>query len=475
VADRARVTGRGAARRAPAAAAWARVMALAAAGAARRAGAAPAAGGGAASAAGAGEADEIHFTITGPASVTFDWRGSATVLRYWITPAEIYEARPSQVNPLPVSSPGPFHEAIAERLTAGARYHYAFGLAGPAGAASARLAAIDVRADAHSDVHADVHADVHSDVHSFLAPGGPGGSDFVVAVEGDIGASTGSPGAARVQQLVAQSHPALVLGLGDLTYADLERSTPASVDRHFNDVMVWSREAAYMPVWGNHEWESPARDDLRNYKGRFALPNAAASPGAPAAGCCGKDWYWFDYGPVRFVSYPEPYTRATWVDWAARAERVLAQAEADPRITFVVTLGHRPAFSSGHHGGEDPLRRKLDAFGRRFTKYVLNLNGHSHDYERTTPRHGVVHVTVGIGGGSLEHGPTACLWNDCTPPRWSARRAIHHGFLRLRFTPSLIEGTAICGPASAGSNDIQCAEGEPFDRFTIQPRPAAAP
>ena len=72
--------------------------------------------------------------------------------------------------------------------------------------------------------------------------------------------------------------------------------------------MVWSRRAAYMPVWGNHEWDDAKGDDLRNYKGRFALPHAAASPGAPAAGCCGEDWYWFDHGAVRFIIYPEPYT-----------------------------------------------------------------------------------------------------------------------------------------------------------------------
>ena len=73
---------------------------------------------------------------------------------------------------------------------------------------------------------------------------------------------------------------------------------------------AWSRRSAYMPVWGNHEWES-GKDDLRNYKGRFALPHAQASAGAPAAGGPGEDWYWFDYGAVRFISYPEPYGAET--------------------------------------------------------------------------------------------------------------------------------------------------------------------
>lgn len=34
---------------------------------------------------------------------------------------------------------------------------------------------------------------------------------------------------------------------GDLTYAD--PFGQASVDQHFNDVMAWSMQAAYMPAW----------------------------------------------------------------------------------------------------------------------------------------------------------------------------------------------------------------------------------
>ena len=116
-----------------------------------------------------------------------------------------------------------------------------------------------------------------------------------------------------------------MLALGDLTYADIR--TLADVDRHFDDVMSWSRRAAYMPVWGNHEWGDKGGDDLRNYKGRFALPNPAASPGAPAAGCCGEDWYWFDQGAVRFIVYPEPYNDDTWPDWA----RAVASCSWRPR------------------------------------------------------------------------------------------------------------------------------------------------
>ena len=89
------------------------------------------------------------------------------------------------------------------------------------------------------------------------------------------------------------------------------------------------------------------------------------------------------------------------------------------------------AYSSGHHGGAPQLRAILDDFGKRFGKYVLNLAGHSHGYERTKPQNHVVHVTAGIGGGALEHAATDCLWTDCKAPSYLAFRAIHHGFVKL--------------------------------------------
>src|SRR4029078_10211880 len=137
--------------------------------------------------------------------------------------------------------------------------------------------------------------------------------------------------------------------------------------QHFNDVMVWSQDAAYMPAWGNHEWDSSG-GAFRNYNGRFKLPHPQTSPGAPAAGCCGEDWSWFDYGNVRFIAYPEPYAGAL-AAWRPAAAALMDAAQADPAITFIVTFGHRPAYSSGHHSGETELKAYLDALGDTHSKY----------------------------------------------------------------------------------------------------------
>ncbi|HMF42635.1 MAG TPA: metallophosphoesterase [Polyangia bacterium] len=381
------------------------------------------------------EPREIHYTFTAPDTVTFDWRGSDPTLRVWskgIAPRTI-QARPPV--PLPMSCSGPWQEAVVDGLKPATEYAY------------------------------EVGHPVRAQPLSFRSPAASGALGFTFVAVGDIGAST-SGRAAAVDRLIALADPTFVLALGDLTYGD--EGAQADVDCHFDDVMAWSQRAAYMPTWGNHEWEGKG-DDLRNYKGRFALPHAAASPGAPAAGCCGEDWYWFDQGAVRFIIYPEPYTKETWRDWARKAEPLFVAAQTDPALRFIVTAGHRPAYSSGHHGGEPQLRAILDDFGRRFGKYVLNLSGHAHAYERTKPQAHVVHVTAGIGGSALEHAATSCLWHDCKPPAFTAFRAIHHGFVKLTARRDGIALQTVCAGASPKEDSITCADGDLMDEALIAP------
>jgi hypothetical protein len=143
------------------------------------------------------------------------------------------------------------------------------------------------------------------------------------------------------------------------------------------------------------------------------------------------------------------------------------QAEANGQIHYIITFGHRAAYSSGWHRGLPMLRGILDSLGAHHPKYVLNLNGHSHNCERTHPMFGVTHVTVGIGGSTLEPVSEACGWTGgCSPPSWSAFRAFRHGALRLDIGPYGIHGQVLCGPAAV-HNDISCEPGEVFDSFSL--------
>ncbi|MGH7741925.1 MAG: metallophosphoesterase [Candidatus Eiseniibacteriota bacterium] len=394
-------------------------------------------------------ADEIHWTITGPGSVTFDWRGPENVVHFGrLNHDLLLTAIATPASPVPVSSPGPFWEARITGLQPGSLYYYTVG----SGA-----------------------------MHTFRTAPPAGASNFKVCVAGDIGNATSFMRMGVIQTMIAGEQPNLVLMVGDLTYGNI--LTEADVDRHFNDVMSWSQDAAYMPAWGNHEWDQTT-DDLRNYKGRFDFPNAHSSPTAPdsadVAGALppyGEDWYWFDYGNARFIAIPDPYTYGVggpWANWFANVAAVMDQAQNDPSIAFIVTFGHRPVYTSGNYSpGDLTLRAYLDGLGGTYGKYVLDLCGHSHDYERSLPQANVTHITAGTGGAPLENTKVpACLWKSgCPAPAWSAYRAMHHAVVTLRFTPVAIEGRVLCGPPGDTTNtlnDITCVQGSVIDSFTIR-------
>lgn len=379
--------------------------------------------------------DEIHYTFTGPTAITFDWRGDPTSIAYGPTTAygtTVTAGAPSPMNP--ISSAGPWREARLTGLQPATTYHYSIG---------------------------------GSSDSTFKTPPMPGTAGFTVYAEGDIGSSLSYNNVRALQQLVAAGNPSFVLVVGDLTYGNSK--SPQDVDQHFNDVMVWSKTAAYQPAWGNHEWDK-STDDLRNYKGRFDFANPQTDPKSPSVSCCGEDWYWFDYGNVRFIAYPEPWSGDNWSNWNTVVKGIMDNAQTDPNIRFIVTYGHRPAWSSGHHPGSNTLSGYMKALHASHSKYVLNVNGHSHNYERTNPAQtdGIVHITTGTGGSALENvNPSGCLWQSCPPPSWSAKRFMRFGVTKLEFSANGIQGSYICGPPGGGTNDVNCNLGDIIDTFSI--------
>lgn len=379
----------------------------------------------------------------GQTAVTFDWRAGSDTLFYGLDASygSFLVASPPDV--MPFSSAGPFREAAITGLNQNTLYHYQIGSDGPD--------------------------------HTFHTPIPRGASSFRFVVQGDIGSAKDFSRVAPVQSMIASVHPNLVFNVGDLTYANSINQT--SVDAHFNDMMAWSRDVPYQPAWGNHEWEDPTLDNMANYKGRFALQNAQTSPGEPTgtnSGCCGEDWYWFDYGCVRFISVPEPFTGA-WNDWAVKVVPIFDAAQADPQIRYIVTIGHRPAYSTGYHAGESSLQQKMGALAANHSKYVLDLAGHSHDYERTWAQNGVVHITAGTGGSALEPASGSCKWpGGCPMPIVDANRAMHHVVVYFDVGITHLTGTVLCGPADVTRNDVTCTQGSVFDSFIV-PSPDQAP
>jgi len=136
----------------------------------------------------------------------------------------------------------------------------------------------------------------------------------------------------------------------------------------------------------------------------------------------------------------------------------MAAAQGSARIRFIVTFGHRPAYSTGFHHGDETLAAILDGFGDRYPKYVLNLNGHSHNYERFSPIHHVVHVTAAGGGATLEP-----LSERDQRTAFRALRLIH---LRVDVTRTRMRLQAVCGPATS-RDQFRCSEGDVVDSYTI--------
>jgi hypothetical protein len=373
----------------------------------------------------AGTASELHYTYGGPTSVTFDWDGTASTLRYGLTKRYGSTVRAGPPKVIPFSSKGPFRQATITGLKPGRTYHYSVG----------------------------------NVASTFSTP--PVGR-FRFDFEADVGASNDFSTVTVTQKQIVADRPAFVIVAGDLTYAN--DNGLAAVDRHFDDVMPWSRSSAYMPAWGNHEWDEPS-DDMRNYKGRFSLPHPQSSPDAPSKGCCGQDWGWFDAGGVRFIAYPEPYSYNSWRDWLTKASPLMEAAQRNPKIHFIVTFGHRPAYSTGYHPGDPLLASEMNTLGDRYSKYVLNLNGHSHNYERFLPIHRVVHITAGGGGADLEP------WSRGKDPR-TAFRALHLEHLRVDVTATQLQIQAICGPP-VSHQEISCTLGSVIDSYTIS-RPATS-
>jgi predicted MPP superfamily phosphohydrolase len=387
-------------------------------------------------------ADQIHYTIISAKAMTFDWVGTANQIRFGTDSAclnnVVFAKHPDL---LPVTSPwtsdpGPYWEAKLTGLKKNSVYFYAVGISGKE--------------------------------YKFRTPNLSGKSGFRVCLTSDMHETSAECRAMFSQ--IAELKPDLVLTTGDVTGAGPDGQQ--QVVNRFHDAMVWSQSAAWMPAWGNHDWEYTDKDDLRTLKGRFDIPHPGTISSSPAISCCGEDWGWFDYGNTRFISYPEPWTSSSWDEWSIQVIKVFTSAQNNPDIRFVITFGHRPSYASTLHRspGDTQLRAILDRFHALFPKYILDLSGHNHQYERYHLASGMTYIVNSTTGSYYHEG-----WDNPTKPPDCIFRAIHYGILLLDFRDSSIEGRFICsvGTTQTGADYLPleehlCTEpGSVIDSFTI--------
>ena len=142
----------------------------------------------------------------------------------------------------------------------------------------------------------------------------------------------------------------------------------------------------FLPVLGNHDisgplgvgyptfWMSNQREQMRFFK-------------MPAA------FYDFTLGPIHFFMLNTNRFKSTQKLWLNEQ----LKASQSP---YKIVCGHHPVFSSGFHGCNSRLRRKLKPLMEKHG-VLLYLSAHEHDYERLKPIEGVTYIVSGGGGADL--------------------------------------------------------------------------
>jgi hypothetical protein len=387
-------------------------------------------------------ADQIHFSIINGTSVTFDWVGTANHIVFGTKPGSLkksVKAEHPQFLPVKepwVSDPGPYWEAKLTDLKPNTIYFYKIGENGQ--------------------------------IKQFKAPPVRGTGGFRICLTTDMHETSAESKSMFAQ--IADLKPEIVLTTGDITGAGPDGQK--NVSERFREAMVWSQSAAWNPAWGNHDWEYDTVDDLRTVKGRFDIPHPGTISGSPAISCCGEDWGWFDYGNTRFITLPEPWTSSVRPEWVNQVTSVFSDAQNDPAIKFIITLGHRSAYTSTFHRspGEMDLRIILKKLHTEFPKYKLDISGHNHQYERYLLPEGMMYL-INISTGSYYHEG----WQTPEKPEYCVSRAIHYGILVLDISDNLINGRFECsvgtsqpGPDYKPLEEPLCNKvGEVIDDFSI--------
>jgi hypothetical protein len=403
---------------------------------------------------------EIHYSFGDtPDSVWFDWDGQEQDIYYGLDSSYGSMAVAGNSPITPVDSAGPFRQVELTGLQPSTTYHYKIGADG-----------VD---------------------HTFQTiPEG----DFNWVDIGDTGSTLCDPWVAQTQQLVAAQDPTFVTHGGDISYAN--ECGAAAVHQYYVDQQVWSDGAAFEPVWGNHEYGAPAsdggvspppgtpRDSLLNYKGRSFITNGQAVPpdtatrttnpgcgwetGSTTNTCQGSDWGWFQAGHVLFISYPEPWPNV-YPAWQAAAGKLMASAQANPGIDFIVTYGHRPDYSSLESAVDLNLQAAIDNLALQYSpsaanpagKYVLNVDHHIHWEEVFEPIDGLVNITNGGGGGGM----TSISSYDPD----SIFHIEHLGILSAHYSAEqhTLSISLLCGPVYTPSQKATCTYGSTLYSVTF--------
>lgn len=194
------------------------------------------------------------------------------------------------------------------------------------------------------------------------------------AVIGDAG--TGGTGQFRVAREMAEAYKeqpfSLLLTAGDNVYGgDVVDRAPDVIDKPYKP--LFDAGVEFHPALGNHDVDDS--DDLAETLSTLGMPHR---------------YYHFTDGPVDFLAVDSNRVDGRQIEWLR--ERLICSDSLWQVVYF-----HHPLYSSGKHGSDTGLRQVLEPVLIEGGADIV-LTGHDHDYQRSTPQHGVVHVVTGGGG-----------------------------------------------------------------------------
>lgn len=215
---------------------------------------------------------------------------------------------------------------------------------------------------------------VHDDgVPGRDSPDEPGSWRF--AAVGDYGAGTVHE--ARVAETIRRGAPQLVITVGDNVYPTGKWE---DYQKNFDPPEYYGsliHEFPFMPSIGNHD--EIYRNDLRPYFAHFQHLD-------------GHPYYAFTFRNAHFIALDGDQDLRPGSEQRRWLERELASSTS----TFRVVYMHYPMYSD-EVGDFEEIRGSLQPLLTRY-RVQLMVTGHVHNYQRTRPIDGTVHIITGNGG-----------------------------------------------------------------------------
>jgi predicted phosphodiesterase len=197
------------------------------------------------------------------------------------------------------------------------------------------------------------------------------------------------------------------------------------------------RNAAWVPVVGNHELQSPSRLGIQNFRRYVHCEEDSPRPELD---------YTLRYGNVRLL-LANAFDNWTAAPMRAWLDGQLSRMRAEGPEDFLLVVLHWGMHSSANHGENGALRRAgvADLFRRH--RVDLVVAGHDHVYERGEER-GLRYIVTGGGG--------AGLYALRTHRAYSQVLASQHHYVRVDVARDALSFVALR------------PDGSVLDRFTIR-------